>query len=133
MSRRRPHETPCCPAKPELTRRPLLEDGRASDLEMIFKMLANRTRLRILHALVRAGELWVSELAGALGMKPTAVSNQLQRLTDRGILECRRNGNQILYRVVDPCVVKLLDSAWCLTEDARGRAFESEVRKARAR
>jgi len=114
-------EEPCCPAKPALDRRPLLGDGQASDLEKVFKMLANRTRLRMLHALVRAGELCVSALAKTLEMKPTAVSNQLQRLTDRGILECRRDGNLILYRVVDPCAAKLLDSAWCLTEDAQVR------------
>ena len=84
-------------------------------------MLANSTRLRLVHALVRAGEMCVGELAEALGMKPQAVSNQLQRLVDRGILSPRRNGNHIHYRVVDPCVVSLLDQGLCLTEDAQRR------------
>ncbi|NIA21624.1 MAG: metalloregulator ArsR/SmtB family transcription factor [Anaerolineaceae bacterium] len=115
-------EATCCPKKPDLKNRPLLTGVQALPLEQVFKLLANGTRLRIVHALARTGELCVSEIAEALGMKPTAVSNQLQRLADRGIVEPRRNGNQILYRVIDPCVVKLLDSAWCLTEDARMRA-----------
>jgi len=112
---------PCCPVKPELKNRPLLTKDQAVPLELTFKMLANGTRLRILHALTRSGELCVSDLAETLDLKPTAVSNQLQRLADRGILGYRRNGNQILYYAIDPCVVKLLDSAWCLTEDAEER------------
>ena len=87
-------------------------------LEATFKTLANATRLRLLHALIREPELCVTELADAIGMKPQAVSNQLQRLIDRRILAARRSGNHIHYRIVDPCVVSLLDQGWCLTDDA---------------
>ncbi len=87
-------------------------------LEATFKTLANATRLRLLHALIRQPELCVTELADAIRMKPQAVSNQLQRLVDRRILAARRNGNHIHYRIVDPCVISLLDQGWCLTDDA---------------
>ena len=87
----------------------------------LFKVLANDTRLRLLHALVRNGELCVTDLARAVGMTPQAVSNQLQRLIDRGILAAQRNGNSVHYRIVDPCVTNLLDYGLCLTEDARTR------------
>jgi ArsR family transcriptional regulator, lead/cadmium/zinc/bismuth-responsive transcriptional repressor len=50
-------------------------------------------------------------------MKPQAVSNQLQRLSDRGIVETRRDGNNVLYRIVDPCVIELIDRGLCLLED----------------
>ncbi len=112
---------PCCTVKPELRSRPLLTEDQAMALERTFKILANSTRLRILHALFISEEICVSGLAEILAMKPTAVSNQLQRLTFSGIIESRRDGNQIYYRIIDPCVVKLLDSAWCLTEDAEVR------------
>ena len=114
---------PCSP-KPALTTRPLLSVRQADALESVFKVLANNTRLRMLHALARAGHLCVGELADELGMKPQAVSNQLQRLADRGIVEAEREGLQIFYSIVDPCVLTLLDQGWCLTEDAQGRAFE---------
>lgn len=110
-----------CNPKPALHARPLLSEEQAAELEGIFEMLGNRTRLRVLHALVRAGELCVSELAKSIGMKPQAVSNQLQRLADRGILGSRRNGNNIYYRIIDPCVVSLLDRGLCLKEDAKER------------
>jgi ArsR family transcriptional regulator, lead/cadmium/zinc/bismuth-responsive transcriptional repressor len=113
-----------CPRKPALTTRPLLSVRQADALESVFKVLANNTRLRMLHALARAGQLCVGELADELHMKPQAVSNQLQRLADRGIVEARREGLQILYSIVDPCVLTLLDQGWCLMEDAQTRTFD---------
>ena len=112
---------PCCPAKPDLKARPLIDVAQAASLERTFKILANGTRVRILHALCLAGEICVSDLAETLGMRPTAVSNQLRRLAVSGIIQSRRDGVRIIYRVVDPCVVKLLDAAWCLAEDATVR------------
>ena len=94
---------------------------QAGGLAVVFKLLANDTRLRLLHALVRAEEMCVTDLAAAVGMKPQAVSNQLQRLSDLGILACRRDGKSIIYRVVDPCVMTLLDQGLCLMEDATDR------------
>jgi len=108
----------CAPNAPPLRERPLLTPEQASHLERTFKMLANATRLRMLHALARAGELSVSALAETLGMKPTAVSNQLQRLTYTGVVASRRDGVQIHYRLLDPCTASLLDYAWCFTECA---------------
>ncbi len=108
--------------KRSLAERPLLTATQASDLEALFKVLANDTRLRLLHALTRAGELNVGELCDAVEMKPQAVSNQLQRLAEQGILEPRREGNSIYYRIVDPCVMALLDRGLCLSEDSKDRS-----------
>jgi len=99
-----------------------MDSAQASRLESVFKVLGNDTRLRLLHALVRAGQLCVGDLAGQVGLRPQAVSNQLQRLVDQGIVAARRDGNRIWYRVLDPCVVQLLDLAWCLTETAPAAA-----------
>jgi DNA-binding transcriptional ArsR family regulator len=73
--------------------------------------------LRLLHALVCRGEMCVTGLAEVLGMKAQAVSNQLQRLLDRRILAARRQGNNVYYRIVNPCVIDLLDRGLCLVED----------------
>jgi DNA-binding transcriptional ArsR family regulator len=92
-----------------------------SCLAVVFKVLANDTRLRLLHAIVRADQVCVTDLATAVGMKPQAVSNQLQRLADLGILTHRREGKSIIYRLVDPCVMTLLDQGLCLMEEASAR------------
>lgn len=110
----------CCPPKPKLNERSLMTTEQAANLSIIFKLLANDTRLRLLHALVRAGEMCVTDLANAVDMTPQAVSNQLQKLVDRGALTCRRNGNSIYYRIVDPCIINLLDQGLCLMEDSEG-------------
>jgi DNA-binding transcriptional ArsR family regulator len=103
--------------KPALAERPLLSSEQAGDVVGLFKVLANDSRLRLLHALERAGELCVGDLAEQVGMRPQAVSNQLQRLLDRRILAARRQGNNVFYRIADPCVPSLLDLGLCLIEE----------------
>ena len=110
------HALVCNPATPELSARPLIDLPEAGRLARVFKVLANDTRLRLLHTLSRDGEVSMTDLATAVSMKPQAVSNQLQRLVDLGILGSRRSGANMLYRVVDPCVTSLLDLGLCLTE-----------------
>ncbi len=107
-------------SKPRLRARPLLTPRQAAELRGLFKVLANDTRLRLLHAIARAGELCVTDLAATIGMRPQAVSNQLQRLVDRQIVGARRNGHNVYYRITDPCVPTLLDRGWCLAEEVRG-------------
>lgn len=118
MKKARP-QTDC--NRPTLETRPLLSPIQAGGLAAVFKVMANDSRLRLLHALARSGELCVTDLAATVGMKPQAVSNQLQRLTDLGVLASRRDGNNIYYRLEDLCVSGLLEQAWCLMEETGGR------------
>lgn len=104
-----------------LSDRPLLSPIQAGGLAAVFKVLANDTRLRILHALIRADEVCVNEICDLLGMKPQAVSNQLQRLSDLGIVASRREGINIHYRIVDVCVRTLIDRGLCLMEEVSDR------------
>ena len=103
--------------KPELSARPLIDATQADELVRLFKMLASDTRLRMLHALQRAGELCVTDIAAELCMSPQAVSNQLQRLLDRRIIASRREGSRLFYRIADPCVAGFLDLGLCLLEE----------------
>ena len=111
-----------CSSPPDLKDRALMSPIQAGGLAAVFKVLANDTRLRLLHALVRADELCVTDLASSLGMKPQAVSNQLQRLSDLGILMSRRDGNNMHYRLVDLCVRSLMDQGLCLMEEVNDRS-----------
>ncbi len=111
----------CCSRKQQSNDRPMLSVEQAGELEALFKVLGNMTRLRMLQAVCAAGEICVTDLAEKLNMKPQAISNQLQRLVDRGILGHRRNGNNIFYRILDSCVVSLLEAALCLMEESKTR------------
>src|SRR5436190_11370931 len=127
MPSTKPARGPTDGRRAPLRDRPLISPVQAGGLAAVFKVLANDTRLRLLHALVRADELCVTDLAAAVGMKPQAVSNQLQRLSDLGILASRREGSNIHYRLVDLCVRSLLDQGICLMEEVNDRS-QSRVR-----
>jgi DNA-binding transcriptional ArsR family regulator len=116
--------TKSCKVSDPLEDRQLLTAMQAGRLATVFKVLANDTRLRILHSLIRSPELCLSELASSIGMKPQAVSNQIQRLSDLGIVASRREGNLVHYRVIDLCVRSLLEQALCLTEAVTVRSKE---------
>jgi DNA-binding transcriptional ArsR family regulator len=106
-----------CSSRQPLEQRPLLSFVDAVKVMALFKMLANDTRIRMLHHIVRSGEATVTDIAKKLGMKPQAVSNQLTRLSDTRIVASRRERNNVFYRVSNGCVAPLLDLALCLMED----------------
>lgn len=120
-----PDLSPICPPKAPLAERPLLSGPKAAELARIFDVLASDTRLRLLHALIREGDPCMSDLAAAVGMKPQAVSNQLRRLVDMGILDTRRHGNHVHYKIVDTCIAKLLYHGLCLNEEAQAHTHVS--------
>jgi DNA-binding transcriptional ArsR family regulator len=111
-----------CQPKPPLPARPLIDPNEAVRLGILFKSLSHPTRLRLLHALIRAQELNVGELAAEVGMTPQAVSNQLRRLAEISVVSSRRDGLQIIYRVTDPCVPILLERGWCHIDEFDGVA-----------
>ena len=105
-----------CVARDDVSHRPLLDRRESRRLAAVFRVLANDTRLRLLHALVREPELAVGALCQLLGMKPQAISNQLRRLARLGVVASRREGTTIHYRLIDRCVRGLLDQGLCLSE-----------------
>ena len=115
MQKRKP--APPCPAKASLKQRPRMTLEQATAVEALFEVLANDTRLRLLHEIACRDEVCTVDLADALAMKPQAVSNQLQRLQDKGIVAGRRDGNNVYYRIVDNCVIVLLERGLCLMEE----------------
>ena len=64
----------------------------------LFKALGDETRLRIV-ALLSHGELCVCHLHEALGLSQPNVSRQLAVLRAAGILEDRREGKWVFYRL----------------------------------
>ena len=114
-----------CPPKAPLTERPLLNGVDAAELADLFLVLGSETRLRLLHALVLLGDPCMGDLADAVGMKPQAVSNQLRRLVDAGILETRKHGSHVHYRIVDTCVLKLMYHGLCLNEETQAHVHVS--------
>lgn len=66
----------------------------------VFRMLSDPTRLHILCVLA-AGEADVTALTEACGGSRTAVSQHLAKLRFTGMVETRRAGRRIIYRIRD--------------------------------
>ena len=82
-------------------------------LETIFKALADRTRLRIL-GLLSAGEICVCDIHGSLGLPQPTVSRHLAYLRRSGLVEARKAGLWVHYRLAtlpDPVLQAVLDAA----------------------
>ena len=71
----------------------------AIDPTNLFRALADETRLRCLALLVAEGELCVCELTHALGLSQPMISRHLANLRETGIVNDRRAGQWIHYRL----------------------------------
>ena len=65
----------------------------------VFQCLADPTRLRLLNVLLHTGEICVCELVHALRLPQYGVSRHLQKLVGAGLLQGRRQGKWIYYRI----------------------------------
>lgn len=75
-----------------------------------FRALGHPARLKILEFL-QTGEKSVTELQNLLELEPSAVSQQLAVLRSKNIVEARKAGTTVLYRVRDPQIFELLNVA----------------------
>jgi DNA-binding transcriptional ArsR family regulator len=75
-----------------------------------FRLLGHPARVRILE-LLRDGERSVGELQAALGLDSSGTSQHLTAMRRQGLLESRRAGTSVFYRVKDPRIFQLLEVA----------------------
>jgi DNA-binding transcriptional ArsR family regulator len=76
----------------------------------LFKALMHPVRLEILEIL-RDGEHCVCHIEAALGQRQAYISQQLSVLREAGLVQDRRDGWNVHYRVTQPQVFALLDVA----------------------
>jgi ArsR family transcriptional regulator len=84
----------------------------------LFKTLMHPARLAILDVL-REGEECVCHMEAALGYRQAYISQQLMVLRDAGLVQDRREGWNVYYRVTDARVFAVLDAAQNVTSGAR--------------
>ncbi|MFT3855094.1 MAG: metalloregulator ArsR/SmtB family transcription factor [Ilumatobacteraceae bacterium] len=75
-----------------------------------FALLADLTRLRIVWHL-RDAEMSVNDLAAAVGKSAATVSQHLAKLRLAGVVQNRRDGNFIHYRLADHHVGEVVEDA----------------------
>ena len=87
----------------------LIDVDVAGDLAEMFRLLGDPTRVRILFALLEAGELCVCDIAEVVETTDTKVSQAMRLLRSAGVVRNRRDGRNIFYRLDDGHVRMLLD------------------------
>ncbi len=99
------------PERVRLVTERILSVDDADQLAARFQLLSDGSRLRMVYALLEAGELSVGDLATVVGSSESATSHQLRQLRLAGLVRSRKAGRVVFYRVADTHVRLLLDVA----------------------
>jgi len=78
-----------------------------------FAVLGNPVRIRILAA-IGSGEVCVCHLEAVLKKRQAYISQHLMALRDQGILETRREGKYVFYRISDLQILAFIKEAGLL-------------------
>jgi ArsR family transcriptional regulator len=97
-----------------------------------FKALGDPGRLALLSAL-QDGERMVSELAEATGRPQPNVSQHLASLARAGLVEGRREGTRVYYRIADPYVLRICDAVCDSLAEQANSERKKQAAVARAR
>src|SRR5690349_24344427 len=122
------HDHPVNPDGVTAARAGVLSVDDAGRLAGLLGMLADPVRSRILFGLSAAGELCVGDLALALDVTEDQVSYALKMLRLAGLVNFRKDGRMVFYRLSDGfphpllehCLRQLLTIASPEVSDARG-------------
>ena len=77
------------------------------DLAELYKIFGDSTRIKILYVLFEA-ELCVCDIARLLDMTTSAISHQLRILRGAKLVDFRREGKTVFYRLADDHVRTIL-------------------------
>jgi len=87
----------------------LPEEGVFQDLAETFRVLSDPGRVRLIAALLEAGELCVCDLAAVTGLTQTACSHNLRLLRSSRLVRYRKQGRNVYYSLDDAHIRLLLD------------------------
>jgi ArsR family transcriptional regulator len=86
-----------------------LTDDEATELETVFKALADRHRVKILNRLLATGgeAVCVCDLEELLGLKQPTVSYHLKQLLNAGILQREKRGSFAYFSIADGALQRI--------------------------
>ncbi len=92
----------------------------AERVGQLFSVLADPTRIRILHALSMASELCVCDIAFLVDLSQSAVSHQLRTLRMADVVARRKDGRTMFYSLSDEHVRTMLQNGFEHLDEPRG-------------
>jgi DNA-binding transcriptional ArsR family regulator len=103
------HEHPVDPERVAHARERGISAEDAGRLASLLSLLSDPSRARILYALDLVEELCVGDLALALDLSEDAVSYALKLLRTAGLVQARKQGRVVFYRLADRFPEPLLE------------------------
>jgi ArsR family transcriptional regulator, arsenate/arsenite/antimonite-responsive transcriptional repressor len=97
----------------------MTDNAKYDQMAVIMKAMAHPTRLFILDQL-KEKEHCVCELQELIGADMSTVSKHLSVLKNAGIIDNRKQNNQVFYSLICPCV---LDVYQCVIEVNQNKKF----------
>lgn len=92
----------------------------------LYKCLSDETRLRCVMLIQQEGELCVCELMAALGDSQPKVSRHLAQLRKCGLLQDRRQGQWVFYRI-SPQLPAWAQQVLALTTASNGAFIQADL------
>lgn len=89
----------------------LMKAKQIIDIETLFKVMGDKTRLDILHLLLE-GEKCVCVISKQLGISHSLTSHQLALLRKNKLVDCRKEKRHCFYWLKDEHVKKILEIAF---------------------
>lgn len=96
----------------------------------VCKTMSNSKRLEIINIL-RSGEKSVDELATEMGIRMANLSQHLAVMRAKKIVQTRREGLKVYYRIANPKVVKACDimREVLMEQLSEGQKFVEKIKK----
>ncbi|AQR61359.1 ArsR family transcriptional regulator [Brevundimonas sp. LM2] len=82
-------------------------EASAGEAAALLRALANEKRLMILCQLGDR-EMSVGQMLPLVGLSQSALSQHLAKLRDEALVDTRREGTTIFYRITEPAVLKVI-------------------------
>ncbi|MEN6410632.1 MAG: metalloregulator ArsR/SmtB family transcription factor [Anaerolineaceae bacterium] len=84
----------------------LLDEHQAAHVAEVFRAFSDTTRVRILSVLVTE-EMTISALSLVIGISESAISHHMRGLRQMRLVQSRRDGKEVHYRVEDEHIIAL--------------------------
>ena len=98
----------------------LPDEDAVEETRALFTALADRTRLRVLHALAGGEELCVCDVAHVVGTSVSTASHHLRKLRDLRLIRYRGDGKMAYYSLKDRFAARLVSQALARAADRPG-------------
>jgi len=92
----------------EKIKKNILSENTIQDICNLLKILSEPARLKIILAL-NEGELCVNHIVEAINGNQSAVSHQLRVLKDNKVIKSRRQGQSIVYSLIDEHIMQIVN------------------------